>query len=50
MASLIAKKLSKLPIGSQVEITYENSSAQLVKIAGIVTDSDFEANVEVKTE
>lgn len=47
---LIAKKLSKLPIGTQVEITYENSSAQLVKISGIIADSDFEANVEINSE
>lgn len=50
MAGLIAKKLSKLPIGSQVDITYDNGENQLVKLSGILTDNDFEANIEITTD
>ena len=49
MASLIAKKLAKLPIGSQCELTYGDGATHHEKVSGIITDSDFEANVEITT-
>lgn len=50
MASLIAKKLSKLPIGTHVELTYGDGASHHEKVAGIITDSDFTANVEIITQ
>lgn len=50
MAGLIAKKLSKLPIGTHAELTYENGIAHIEKACGIVTDSDFTANIEITAE
>ena len=50
MASLIAKKLSKLPIGTHVELTYGDGASHHEKVAGIITDSDFSANVEITTQ
>ena len=49
MASLIAKKLSKLPIGTQVEVTYGDGASHHEIAAGIITDSDFSANIEITT-
>lgn len=50
MASLIAKKLSKQPIGTHVELTYGDGASHHEKVSGIITDSDFTANVEVTTQ
>lgn len=50
MAGLIAKKLSKLPIGTHVELTYGDGASHHEKVAGIITDSDFTANVEITTQ
>ena len=50
MASLIAKKLSKQPIGTHVELTYGDGASHHEKVSGIITDSDFTANVEIKTQ
>ena len=49
MASLIAKKLSKLPIGTHIEVTYGDGVSHHETIAGIITDSDFTANIEIST-
>ena len=49
MANLIAKKLSKLPIGTQVEVTYGDGASHHEIAAGIITDSDFSANIEITT-
>ena len=46
--SLFAKKLSKKPIGTHVELTVD-SGEDLEKVAGVITDSDFSASVEVTT-
>lgn len=50
MASLIAKKLSKLPIGTLCELTYGDGTNYHEKVSGTITDSDFEANVEITTQ
>ena len=50
MASLIAKKLSRLPIGTHVEITYNDGTPNHDNISGVITDSDFEANVEITSQ
>lgn len=50
MASLIAKKLSKQPIGTHVELTFGDGASHHEKVSGIITDSDFTANVEIKTQ
>lgn len=50
MASLIAKKLAKQPIGTHVEITYGDGSSHHEKLRGMITDSDFTANVEITTQ
>lgn len=47
MASLIAKKLSKQPIGTHVELTYGDGGTHHNIISGVITDSDFSANVEI---
>lgn len=47
MASLIAKKLSKLPIGTHIEVTYGDGADHHEKVAGVITDSDFSANIEI---
>lgn len=47
MASLIAKKLAKQPIGTHVELTYGDGAAHHEMVSGIITDSDFTANVEI---
>lgn len=47
MASLIAKKLSKQPIGTYVELTYGDGAAHHEKVSGIITDNDFTENVEI---
>ncbi len=47
MANLIAKKLSKLPIGTHVELTYGDGASHHEKVSGIITDSDFTANIEM---
>lgn len=50
MASLISKKLSKQPIGTHVEITYGDGSVHHEMVNGIITDSDFTANIEITTQ
>ena len=50
MASLIAKKLSKLPIGTHVEVTYGDGASHHETVTGIITDSDFTANIEISTQ
>lgn len=49
MASLIAKKLSKQPIGTHVELTYGDGGTHYEIVSGVITDSDFSANVEITT-
>lgn len=46
--SLFAKKLSKKPIGTHVELTVDSGDA-LEKVTGVITDSDFTTSVEVTT-
>ncbi len=50
MANLIAKKLGKQPIGTHVEVTYGDGGAHHEMVCGIITDSDFTANVEITTQ
>lgn len=50
MASLIAKKLSKQPIGTHVELTYGDGATHHEIVSGVITDSDFSANVEITTQ
>lgn len=45
--NLIAKNFLKLPIGTHVEVTYGNGTAQHELVNGIITDNDFSANVEI---
>lgn len=47
MANLIAKKLSQLPIGTNVELTYLYGGTQAEKKAGVITDSDFSSSIEL---
>ena len=47
MANLIAKKLAKQPIGTHVEVTYGDGATHHETVIGIITDSDFAANVEI---
>ena len=44
--NLFAKKLSKKPIGTHVEVTVENGES-LEKVVGVITDSDFSTSVEI---
>ena len=46
--NLFAKKLSKKPIGTHVELTIDVGSS-LEKVAGVITDSDFSTSVEITT-
>lgn len=46
MANLKLKKLSRMPIGTHVEITYSAGDSNR-KISGILTDSDFSESVEI---
>ena len=46
--NLFAKKLSKKPIGTHVELTVDSGDA-LEKVAGVITDSDFTTSVEITT-
>ena len=48
MANLIVKKLIKLPIGSSVELTYDEGDVSNQKIIGVVTDNDGEENLEIR--
>lgn len=50
MASLIAKKLSKQPIGTHVELTYGDGATHHEIVSGVITDSDFSADVEITTQ
>ncbi|MBR4961214.1 MAG: hypothetical protein IKY52_09985, partial [Clostridia bacterium] len=50
MANLMAKKLSKQPIGTHVELTYGDGAAHHEKVRGVITDSDFKENVEITTQ
>ena len=50
MASLIAKKLSKQPIGTHVELTYGEGAAYHENVSGVITDNDFTENVEITTQ
>lgn len=50
MASLIAKKMSKQPIGTHVELTYGDGATHHEIVSGVITDSDFSANVEITTQ
>lgn len=50
MANLIAKKLGKQPIGTHVEVTYGDGAAHHEMVSGVITDSDFSANVEITTQ
>ena len=47
MANLIVKKLSRLPIGTHVEIAYGDGAAHHKQVSGIITDSDFSSSVEI---
>lgn len=50
MANLIVKKLIKLPIGTAVELTYDEGNVSNQKIIGVVTDNDGEENLEIRLE
>ena len=49
MASLIAKKLMKLPIGASVELTYDEGDVKNQKLIGVVSDNDGEESLEIRT-
>ena len=44
--SLVAKKVAKKPIGTHIEVTFDNGDS-LEKVTGIITDSDFATGVEI---
>lgn len=50
MANLIVKKLIKLPVGTSVELTYDEGDVSNQKIVGVVTDNDGEENLEIRLE
>ena len=50
MASLIVKKLMKLPIGTTVELTYDEGDVSNQKITGVVIDNDEEENLEIRLD
>lgn len=50
MASLIAKKLMKLPIGASVELTYDEGNVSNQKLIGVVSDNDCEESLEIRTQ
>ena len=50
MANLIVKKLMKLPIGTSVELTYDEGDVSNQKIVGVVTDNDGEENLEIRMD
>ena len=50
MASLITKKLMKLPIGASVELTYDEGDVKNQKLIGVVSDNDGEESLEIRTQ
>ena len=46
--NLFAKKLSKKPIGTHVELIFDSGEA-LKTVTGVITDSDFTSSVEITT-
>lgn len=49
MASLIEKKLSKLPVGTLIEVTYGDGASHYEKKQGTITDSDYTTSLELTT-
>lgn len=49
MANLIAKKMSRLPIGTQVELTWGDGTGHYKQVSGTIVDSDFSASIELMT-
>lgn len=47
MASLIAKRLSRLPIGTRVSITYGDGASHHEVLEGVITDTDFSSSLEL---
>lgn len=47
MAGLITKKLSRLPIGTYLELTAQNGGLSSDLIAGHITDNDFSESLEL---
>lgn len=47
MAGLISKKLSRLPIGTYLELTAQNGGRDADLIAGHITDNDFSESLEL---
>lgn len=50
MAGLIAKKLSRLPVGARVSISYGDGSAYLETVEGTITDNDFSTSLELRPD
>ena len=50
MASLMAKRMARLPIGTRLEVTYGNGGQHHDKVSGILADSDFSENVVILTD
>lgn len=47
MASLISKRLSRLPIGTRLSITYGDGASHHEVVEGIITDTDFSSSLEL---
>lgn len=49
MANLITRKLSRLPIGTQVELTCGDGADHYEKVGGVIIDNDFSDSVALLT-
>lgn len=47
MGSLIFKKLANMPIGTELEVTYEEEASCISRMDGIVTGNDFSNSLEL---
>lgn len=47
MASLISKRLSRLPIGTRVSITYGDGTSHYEVVEGVISDTDFSSSLEL---
>lgn len=47
MASLISKRLSRLPIGTRVSVTYGDGTSHYEVVEGVISDTDFSSSLEL---
>ncbi len=50
MSELMVKRLSRLPVGTVVELSYGDGGSHYETVCGTITDSDYSASLELKVE